>query len=97
MIDALIVNIEPNSTVIAAPVVLVEVVSKYSSSAATPRPAPRTMPVARSRPRGRRMPIMSMMPAASTPVPANPHSGLMPSKNEADPPVTLMSASACPA
>src|ERR1700685_3059127 len=55
------------------------------------------MPVARSRPRGRRTPIMSMTPAATTLVPAKPHSGLIPMRNEAEPPVVLMSPSACPA
>ncbi len=40
---------------------------------------------------------MSMIPAATTLVPANPHSGLIPMRKEPEPPVTLMSASACPA
>ena len=40
---------------------------------------------------------MSITPAASTPTPTNPHSGLTPTRNDAEPPVTLMSASACPA
>ncbi len=74
------VNMEPNKIVTAAPVAAVCVVSQYSSSAAIPSPAPRTIPVARSRPRGRRIPIMSITPAASTPVPAKPSSGLMPSR-----------------
>ncbi len=78
--DGEMVNIDPNSTVTATPVVLVCVVSQYSSSAASPSPAPRTIPVARSRPRGRRTPIRSIAPAASTPAPANPASGLMPSR-----------------
>ena len=70
---------------------------EYRNSAARPRPAPSTIPVARSRPRGRCTPIMSITPAASTPIPAKPHSGLTPARKEAEPPVTLMSASACPA
>jgi len=40
---------------------------------------------------------MSITPAASTPTPTNPHSGLIPTRNDAEPPVTLMSASAWPA
>ena len=92
-----IVNMDPNRIVIVAPLVDVNVVSQYRNSAARPSPAPRTMPVARSRPRGRRIPIMSMTPAAARLVPAKPHSGLIPSRNEPEPPVTLMSASACPA
>ena len=40
---------------------------------------------------------MSITPAASTPTPTKPHSGLTPTRKEAEPPVTLMSASACPA
>ena len=40
---------------------------------------------------------MSMTPAASRPTPAKPHSGLIPTRNDAEPPVTLMSASAWPA
>jgi hypothetical protein len=91
------VNMDPNKTVIVVPVVLVRVVSQYSSSAATPSPAPRTMPVARSRPRGARTPIRSMIPAAATLVPAKPHSGLIPIRKEPDPPETLRSARACPA
>ena len=90
-------KMEPNRIVIVAPVTLLCVVSQYRNSAARPSPAPRTMPVARSRPRGRWMPIMSMTPAASTPTPTKPHSGLIPTRNEAEPPVTLMSASAWPA
>jgi len=38
-----------------------------------------------------------MIPAAATLVPANPHSGLIPMRKDPEPPVTLMSASACPA
>ena len=90
-------NIDPNRIVIVAPVVLVWVVSQYRNRAARPSAAPRTIPVARSRPRGRRIPIMSMIPAASTLVPANPQIGLIPRRKEPDPPVTLMSAKACPA
>ncbi len=40
---------------------------------------------------------MSMIAAASTPMTAKPQSGLIPIRNEPEPPVTLMSASACPA
>ena len=91
-----IVNMEPNRIVTVAPVVEVDVVSQYRNNAARPRPAPRTIPVARSRPRGLRMPIMSITPAAITPVPAKPHSGLMLARKDADPPVTDRSASAWP-
>ena len=41
--------------------------------------------------------VMSVIPAASTLVPANPQMGLIPRRMEPDPPVTLMSANACPA
>lgn len=49
MIDAGIANIEPNTTVIAAPVVLFDVTPRYRNSAARPSPAPscRLAPVAR--------------------------------------------------
>ncbi len=69
--------------VIVAPVALVDVVSQYRNSAARPSPAPRTMPVARSRPRGLRIPIMSMTPAASTPVPAKPQQRADPEQERA--------------
>lgn len=42
-----------------APVVLDAEASRYRKSAASPRDAPSTIPVARSRPRGRRIPIDS--------------------------------------
>ncbi len=75
------VNMEPNRMVTAAPVAAVCVVSQIQEQRRQiPSPAPRTIPVARSRPRGRRIPIMSITPAASTPVPAKPSSGLMPSR-----------------
>ena len=92
-----IVKIDPNRIATGAPVVEVYVVSQKRNRAASPSPAPRTMPIARSRPRGRRTPIMSMIPAATTLPPAKPHSGLIPMRTEAEPPVTLMSPSACPA
>ena len=69
---------DPNRTLTATPVVEVWVVSQNRNSAARPSPAPRTIPVARSRPRGRRIPIMSITAAARTPTPANPSSGLTP-------------------
>ncbi len=52
-IDELSVNMEPNRIVTVAPVVLVEVVDRYRNSAASPKPAPSTIPVATSRPRAR--------------------------------------------
>ena len=90
-------KIEPNRIVTVAPVVLCEVVPRYRNRAASPNPAPSTIPVARSRPRARWIPISSMIPAAATEIPTNPHSGAIPTRYALDPPVAPMSPSASPA
>ena len=87
-------NIDPNMTVTAAPVVLVNVTSKYRSKAARPSPAPTAMPVTRSRSRTRRAPASSIPPAAMTAIPRKPSSEFIPRRNEADPPALLTSARA---
>ena len=95
--EAGIANIEPNITVTAAPVVLLIVTSRYRSSAASPSPAPVTTPVTRSRSLARSTRNSSMQPAAMTPMPRKPSSGLMPSRNAAAPPALLTSAREWPA
>src|SRR5437763_7620077 len=90
-------NRDPKRIVTVAPVVLLMVVPRYSSSAAMPRLAPSTMPVARSRPRGRWMPISSMTAAAPTADARKPHSAPTPARKAADPPAAPMSDSASPA
>ena len=60
-------NIEPNKIVNDAPVVELYWVPRYRNSAARPRAAPSTTPVATSRPRRRWMPIISMNAAAPAP------------------------------
>ena len=87
------VKIDPKSTFTVAPVVLDAVVSRYRNSAASPSAAPSTMPVARSRPRGRRIPIHSITPAAARFIATKPKSGLIPIRNAADPPAVPISAS----
>ena len=61
------VKIDPKRICWVAPVVAPVVVSKYRNSAARPVAAPRTIPVARSRPRTRCTPMASMAPAPSEP------------------------------
>ena len=73
-----IANIEPKSTVTAAPLTLRTVASKYSSSAARPNPAPSTTPVSRSRSRALRTSAHSMTPAAAAAMARNPSSGFTP-------------------
>ena len=87
------VKIDPKRTLMVAPVVLDAVESRYRNRAASPSAAPSTIPVARSRPRGRRIPIHSITPAAMRFMATNPNSGLIPSRNAADPPAVPMSAS----
>ena len=58
--------------------------------------APSTMPVARSLPRTRRTPIMSMTPPPTIPRPTNPSSGFSPISSAPEPPAAETSLSACP-
>jgi len=60
-------KIEPNKMLNDAPVVVLYWVPRYRNSAARPRAAPSTTPVATSRPRRRWMPIISMNAAAPAP------------------------------
>ncbi len=94
---ALTVNSEPNRMVTVVPVVECSVVSRYKNRADRPSMAPRTMPVATSRPRRRWTPSSSMVPEATTPTPTKPHSGLTPTRLAAEPPSVPMSESASPA
>ena len=59
--------------------------------------APSTMPVARSRPRTRRTPIMSITPAPTMPRPTKPSNGLSPISSAPEPPAAETSPSAWPA
>ena len=59
--------------------------------------APSTMPVARSRPRSRWTPIMSITPAPAMPAPTKPGRGVSPSSSAPEPPAAETSPSACPA
>ena len=58
--------------------------------------APSTIPVARSRPRTRRTPIMSITPAPMMPSPTNPTTGLSPMSSAPEPPAAETSPSAWP-
>ena len=77
-LDDEIAKIEPNRIEIVAPVVLLSLVPRYRNSAARPKPKPSTIPVARSRPRTRWMPISSIAAEAATEIPGNPQSGPIP-------------------
>ena len=66
-VEGVMTNIEPNKMVNDAPVVVLYWVPRYRNSAARPRAAPSTTPVATSRPRRRWMPIISMNAAAPAP------------------------------
>ena len=96
-VSGLITNIEPNRIVNDAPVVLLVCVPRYRNRAAAPSAAPRTTPVATSRPRRRCTPISSMIAAPATPAIRNPQNWLTPMRNAPAPPVVATSASECPA
>ena len=66
-VDGVMTKIEPNKIVNEAPVVVLYWVPRYRNSAARPRAAPSTTPVATSRPRRRWMPTISMNAAAPAP------------------------------
>ena len=66
-VEGVMTKIEPNKIVNEAPVVVLYWVPRYRNSAARPRAAPSTTPVATSRPRRRWMPIISMNAAAPAP------------------------------
>ena len=66
-VEGVMTNMEPNKMVNDAPVVELYWVPRYRKSAARPRAAPSTTPVATSRPRRRWTPIISMNAAAPTP------------------------------
>ena len=83
---------EPNRMVNDAPVVELSWVLRYRKSAARPRAAPSTTPVATSRPRRRWTPIISMNAAAPAPNARNPQNWLMPTRKAPEPPVVAMSA-----
>lgn len=78
IVDPDMTNNDPNRIVIDAPVVLVWLASKYKNNDARPSAAPRTMPVARSLPLGRRRPISSIAPDAAIEAITNPASGPYP-------------------
>src|SRR5579875_2140915 len=91
------VKIEPNSTLPVAPVALLSVAARYRNSAANPKPAPSTTPVATSRPRARWTPRNSIAPAAASARPKNPHTGAIPVRRAPEPPAAPTSPSASPA
>ena len=95
--SGLITNMEPNKMVNDAPVVLLVSVPRYRNSAAAPSAAPRTTPVATSRPRRRCTPISSMTAAPAMPASRKPQNWLTPTRNAPAPPVVATSASECPA
>ena len=90
-------NIDPNSTVNDAPVVLLCCEPRYRNSAARPSAAPSTTPVATSRPRRRCTPMISRIAAAATPKTRKPQNWFRPTKKAPEPPVVATSASECPA
>ena len=59
-------KIDPKSTLTVAPVVFEGWCLRRGTGRPGPSEAPSTIPVARSRPRGLRMPISSMFPAATS-------------------------------
>src|SRR5579864_3813266 len=96
-VDGVSTKMEPNKILNDAPVVELSWVPRYRNSAARPRAAPSTTPVATSRPRRRWTPIISMNAAAPAPNARYPQNWLTPSRNAAEPPVVEMSAREWPA
>ncbi len=96
MVGLFTVKMDPNRMWRVAPEWADSVVSRWRNSAASPTDAPSTMPVARSRPRTRRMPIRSMTTAPTTPAPTKPSTGLAPTRRAPEPPAVDTSVRAWP-
>ncbi len=90
-------NREPKSTAIEELPAERLLRASVRKRAVSPMPAPKTTPVATSRPRMRRTPIACIPSDENTHEATKPHSWSTPSKKAAEPPTAAKSVRACPA